>query len=134
MSRSRSFVFALLALGLGSVGCGAPNHQPVITAGPRPLGSPSTPGGLKFEEGTVIQLQLEVTDADNDEIFYRWTQNPSNAGGVFSNPNIATPTWTAPAPPENPNQPIYLYVEVEDHNGGVLLGQSPPLFILPKQQ
>lgn len=133
MSRSRSFMFVLLALGLGGAGCGQPNHQPVIIAGPRPLGSPSTPGGLHFEEGTVIQLQLEVTDADNDEIFYRWSQFPEDAGGIFSSTTIAKPTWTAPAPLPDPEQPIHLFVEVEDRNGGVLLGQSPALYITPKQ-
>ncbi|WP_147442829.1 MULTISPECIES: hypothetical protein [Corallococcus] len=134
MSRSRSFMFVLLALGLGAAGCSGPNHQPVIHAGPRPLGSPYTPGGLKFEEGTVIQLQLEATDEDNDEIFYRWSQQPAQPAGVFSDPNIATPTWTVPPPPEDPNQPIFLLVEVQDHNGGVLLGQSPDIYVLPKQQ
>ncbi|GMU05155.1 hypothetical protein [Corallococcus caeni] len=133
MSRSRSFLFVLLALGLGSVGCYSPNHQPVIIAGPRPLGSPSTPGGLKFEEGTVIQLQLEVTDQDEDEIFFRWTQVPANPAGAFSNASVATPTWTVPSPPEDPNQAFHLYVEVEDGNGGVLLGQSPAIYVLPKQ-
>ncbi|TSC27592.1 hypothetical protein [Corallococcus sp. Z5C101001] len=134
MPRSRSYLFVLLALGLGVTGCSEPNHQPVITAGPRPLGSPSTPGGLKFEEGTVIQLQLEATDQDGDEIFYRWSQVPSKPAGEFSSTTIAAPTWTVPSPLSDPNQPIYLYVEVEDGNGGVLVGQSPAIYVLPKQQ
>ncbi|RKG95976.1 hypothetical protein D7Y13_39570 [Corallococcus praedator] len=133
MLRSRSSVFVLLALGLGGSGCYAPNHQPVITAGPRPLGSPSTVGGLKFEEGTVIQLQLEVKDADDDEIFYLWSQVPVNPAGTFSSTTVGTPTWTVPPPPENPNQAIHLNVEVKDGNGGVLLGQSPDIYVIPKQ-
>jgi hypothetical protein len=127
-------MFVLLALGLGAAGCSGPNHQPVIHAGPRPLGSPYTPGGLQFEEGTVIQLQLVATDEDNDEIFYRWSQHPTEPAGVFSDMNIATPTWTVPPPPEDPKQAIYLLVEVQDHNGGVLLGQSPDIYVLPKQE
>ncbi|MCY1046599.1 hypothetical protein OV208_35170 [Corallococcus sp. bb12-1] len=132
MLRSRS-VFVLLALGLGGLGCYAPNHQPVITAGPRPLGSPSTPGGLKFEEGTQIQLQLEVTDKDEDEIFFLWSQSPTNPPGAFSSTTVATPTWTVPPPPEDPKQAFRLFVEVKDGNGGVLLGQSPDIYSIPKQ-
>ncbi|WP_147449077.1 hypothetical protein [Corallococcus terminator] len=126
-------MFVLLALGLGGPGCGGANHQPVITAGPRPLGSPSTPGGLKFEEGTQIQLQLEVKDQDEDEIFFLWTQSPANPAGAFSSTTVATPTWTVPPPPEDPKQAFRLFVEVKDGNGGVLLGQSPDIYVLPKQ-
>jgi hypothetical protein len=124
----------MLALGLGVTGCSGLNNQPVIIAGPRPLGTPSLPGGLKFEEGTVLQLQLEVVDKDGDEIFYRWSQQPVNPAGEFSSKTIAMPTWTVPAPPADPKQAIHLYVEVEDGNGGVLIGQSPPIFPQPKQQ
>ena len=133
MPRSRSFVFVLLALGGMGAGCyPTPNHMPVILAGPRPLGSPSTPGGLKFEEGTELQLQLEVTDEDNDEVFFSWSQVPANPAGRFSSTSVATPTWTVPPPPEDPDLPIHLYVEVEDGNGGVLIGQSPALFVIAK--
>ncbi|WP_147443975.1 hypothetical protein [Corallococcus sicarius] len=133
MPRSRSFLFVLLALGGVGAGCyPTPNHMPVILKGPRPLGSPSTPGGLKFEEGTVLQLQLEVKDQENDEVFFKWSQVPAEPAGAFSSTSVATPTWTVPSPPENPDTPIYLYVEVEDRNGGVLIGQSPALFVIKK--
>ena len=133
MPRSRSFLFVLLALGGVGAGCyPTPNHMPVILKGPRPLGSPSTPGGLKFEEGTVIQLQLQVKDQENDEVFFKWSQVPVEPAGAFSSTSVATPTWTVPPPPENPDTPIYLYVEVEDRNGGVLIGQSPALFVIKK--
>jgi hypothetical protein len=133
MSRSRSFWFVMLALGLGVAGCSGANSMPVITAGPRPLGSPSLPGGLKYEEGTVLQLQLEASDKDGDPLIFRWYQVPANPAGTFSDAAIATPTWTVPSPPMDPKQAIHLYVEVEDGNGGVLIGQSPPIYPQAKQ-
>jgi hypothetical protein len=132
MPRSHLFVCVLLALGVGGAGCSPPNHQPIITAGPRPLGSPSTPGGLTFVEGTEIQLQLEVVDQDQDEIFFKWSQIPAEPAGRFSSTSIATPTWTVPRPQDDPKHAFHLYVEVQDGNGGILLGQSPPIFVQPK--
>ncbi|MBU8895822.1 hypothetical protein DRW03_21035 [Corallococcus sp. H22C18031201] len=130
MSRVRTSMFVVLAVGAVGIGCGDGNHLPRITVGPRLSLAGVSEGGVRVTEGTTVQLQLEVNDEDGDTLEFNWRQEPETPAGQFSDPHARAPTWVVP--PQNadhPETPLFIYVNVQDGNGGGLLGRTAPIYV-----
>ncbi len=75
---------------LGAAGCGTGfNRSPVVQEGP-------VASVRDVASGEQVQMHLVVTDADGDELTYRWSQSPEEPAGVFSDISEREPGWTAP--------------------------------------
>jgi hypothetical protein len=103
---------------------GGLNHSPVVTEGP-------SLSENDVESGTEVVVHLVVTDEDeDDEMLYKWVQNPPEPAGTFSDPSVREPSWTAPEVTEP--RSFLLRVNIQDGSGGALVS-SVTVQVRPRQ-
>jgi hypothetical protein len=87
-------------------------HTLIITSGPS--GSPNS-----VASGRTVSLSVSAFDSLGHTLSYDWSAScptlPSS--GSFNNPNVQTPTWTAPANTTGSQQTCTMQVTVSDGQG-----------------